>query len=233
MGTAKNRKADARLENVVDLTTALDTLRSNYEKNQRKFVESVDMVLNLNIDAKQSNQNIRGSVAMPAGLGKQVRIIVFTDNAIQQQEALEAGAARAGLAELVDEIDAGFMEFDYCIATPGSMKGLSKIAKKLGPRGLMPNPKSGNVTEDVVAAVRVALKGKVIFKNDRYGIVHANVGKINFPNEDLIANIKALVSAVKELKPDAVKNRYIKSIYLTTTMGSSVAVDVEKIGKER
>ncbi|MDR1494971.1 MAG: 50S ribosomal protein L1 [Rickettsiales bacterium] len=234
MTAAKNKKSNgSKPENVVDLTTALGMLRESYGKNQRKFVEAVDMVFNLNIDAKQSNQNIRGSVALPAGLGKQVRIIVFTDSDLQQREVLEAGATRAGFGELIDEIDAGFMGFDYCIATPGVMKSLSKIAKKLGPRGLMPNPKNGNVTDDVVEAVKVALKGKLIFKNDRYGIVHANIGKINFSDGDLIANIKAIVATLKELKPDAIKNKYIKSVYLTTTMGPSVAVDVDKIGGGR
>ncbi|MDR1425526.1 MAG: 50S ribosomal protein L1 [Rickettsiales bacterium] len=225
----KRSKISEKLKNTVDLTTALGTLRESHQKNQRKFVETVDLVFNLNIDAKQSNQNIRGSVALPAGLGNRVRVIVFTANEIQQRDALEAGAIRAGLTDLIGEIEGGFLDFDYCIATPDSMKSLSKVAKKLGPRGLMPNPKSGNIADDVVEAVKVALKGKIIFKNDKSGIVHTNVGKINFSDEDLISNIRAVVSAIRDVKPDAVKNKYIKSVYLSTTMGPSVIVDVEKI----
>ncbi|MDR2778450.1 MAG: 50S ribosomal protein L1 [Rickettsiales bacterium] len=220
-------------ENLVSLTDAISAVKENSQKKQRKFVETVDMVFNLNIDAKQTHQNIRGSVALPTGLGKQVRVVVFTDNEILQREATGVGAVRAGLSELIDEIDGGFMDFDYCIATPDSMKSLSKIAKKLGPRGLMPNPRNGNVTEDVGTATTVAIKGKINFKNDKYGIVHTSVGKVNFSDEDLVLNIKAVIAAIKDAKPDSVKNKYIKSVYLTTTMGSAVAVDIEKTGGNR
>jgi large subunit ribosomal protein L1 len=213
---------------VVDIGTAIRIIKKNAEEKQRKFVETVDLIFNLNIDAKQSNQNIRGAVALPAGTGRSVRIIVFTDNESLQKEALSAGAIKAGLNELMAEIEGGFMDFDYCIATPDSMRSLSKIAKKLGPRGLMPNPKNGNVVDDVLGAIKVALKGKINFKNDRYGIVHTNVGKVNFTNKDLISNIRAVVTAIKEIKPDAVKGKYIKNVYLGTTMGPSIAVDVEK-----
>jgi large subunit ribosomal protein L1 len=208
-------------------------IRENSKNEQRRFTETVEMIFNLNIDAKQSNQNIRGSVALPAGLGKQVRIVVFTDNEILQQEAREAGAIRAGLSELINEIDGGFMDFDYCIATPDSMKNLSKIAKKLGPRGLMPNPRNDNVTGEVATAVRIAMKGKINFKNDKYGIVHTSVGKVNFSDDDLMLNIRAVITAIKDVKPDSVKNKYIKDVYLKTTMGSAVAVDIEKTGGSR
>lgn len=215
-------------ENLVDIATAIGILKKNSETKQRKFIETVDMVFNLNIDAKQSNQNIRGFVELPAGTGRDVKIVVFTDSENLQKEALEAGATKAGLNELMDEIENGFMDFDYCIATPDSMKHLSKIARKLGPRGLMPNPKNGNITENVIAAMEVAKKGKINFKNDKCGIVHTNVGKISFSDKDLITNIKAVITAIKEAKPEVIKNKYIKSVYLTTTMGSSVAVDIEK-----
>lgn len=214
--------------NVIDLISGIKAVKTNAETKQRKFVETVDLIFNLNVDAKQSNQNIRGAVALPAGTGRSVRIIVFTDSEALQKEALAAGAVKAGLNELMTEIESGFMDFDYCIATPDSMRSLSKIAKKLGPRGLMPNPKNGNVVDDVVSAIKVALKGKINFKNDKYGIVHTNIGKVNFSDEDLIANAKAVITAIKEAKPDAVKGKYIKSVFLSTTMGPSVAIDVEK-----
>lgn len=213
---------------LVDIASAVKLIKKNAEDKARKFVEAVDLIFNLNIDARQSNQNIRGSVALPAGTGKSVRIIVFTDDESLQKDAIKAGAVKAGLGELMSEIESGFMDFDYCIATPDAMKHLSKIAKKLGPRGLMPNPKNGNVTNDVVEAINVAIKGKINYKNDKFGIVHTMVGKVNFSDNDLISNIKALVNAIKESKPEAVKGKYIKSVYLSTTMGPSVAVDIEK-----
>lgn len=214
---------------ILDLATAIKTVKKNSETKQRKFIETVDLVFNLNIDAKQSNQNIRGAVALPAGTGRSVRIIVFTESEALQKEAIAAGAVKAGLDELIAEIDGGFLDFDYCIATPDSMRSLSKIAKKLGPRGLMPNPKNGNVVDDVVTAIKVALKGKINFKNDKYGIVHTNIGKVNFTDEDLMNNAKAVITAIKDAKPEAAKGKYIKSAFLTTTMGPSVVVDVEKI----
>ncbi|MDR2077736.1 MAG: 50S ribosomal protein L1 [Rickettsiales bacterium] len=223
-------KVNEDVKKLVDLATAIDMVKKNSKDKQRKFVETVEMIFNLNIDAKQSNQNIRGSVALPAGLGKQMRVIVFTGSETKQQEALKAGAVRAGLVELINEIDGGFMDFDYCIATPDSMKSLSKIAKKLGPRGLMPNPKNGNVTEDVVTALGITMKGKINFKNDKCGIVHTSVGKVDFSNDDLMLNIRAVAAAIKDAKPESIKNRYIKLVYLKTTMGPAIAVDIEKTG---
>ena len=145
------------------------------------------------------------------------------------EEALKAGAIRAGLSDLMTEIENGFLDFDYCIATPSVMKNLSKVAKKLGPRGLMPNPKLGNITDDVITVLNQARKGKVNLKNDKSGIIHACVGKINFNNEDLIANIKAVINTIKEAKPEVVKGKFIKSVYLSTTMGPSVAVKLETL----
>ncbi len=216
---------------IYDIATAVNLIKENSEKKPRKFVETVDLIFNLNIDPKQSNQNIRGSVALPAGSGKTVKIVVFTDDESLQKESLKAGAVKAGLTELMAEIEAGYLDFDYCIATPEAMKSLSKVAKKLGPRGLMPNPKNGNVTDDVLGAIKLALKGKINFKNDKFGIVHTMVGKVNFSNEDLITNIKAVIAAIKESKPEVIKNKYIKSVYLTTTMGPSVAIDITNSGE--
>ena len=213
---------------LLDIASAVKLIKQNSENKARKFVEAVDLIFNLNIDARQSNQNIRGAVALPAGTGKTIKIIVFTDDESLQKDALKAGAVKAGLEELMAEIEAGYMDFDYCIATPDVMKKLSKVAKKLGPRGLMPNPKTGNVTNDVVEAINVAMKGKINYKNDKFGIVHTMVGKVNFADSDLISNIKAVIGAIKESKPEAVKGKYIKSVYLSTTMGPSVAVDIEK-----
>ena len=222
------KKVETRNIETVDISSAVDLIKKNSAEKQRKFVETVDLIFNLNIDAKQSNQNIRGSVALPAGTGRDVKIIVFTDDETLQKQALQEGAVKAGLGELMTEIENGFSDFDYCIATPSSMKSLGKVAKKLGPKGLMPNPKNGNVTDNVVEAIKVAKKGKINYKNDKYGILHTNVGKVNFSKEDLMSNIQAVVSAVKESKPEAIKGKYIKSVFLTTTMGPSVAIDIDK-----
>lgn len=219
---------EMEIQDLVDIATAIKTVKENAKSKQRKFVETVDLVFNLNIDAKQSNQNIRGSVALPAGTGKDVKIIVFTDVEALQKDAIKAGAVKAGLEELMTEIENGFMDFDYCIATPDAMKKIGKIARKLGPRGLMPNPKNGNITNDVIEAINVAKKGKINFKNDKYGIVHTIVGKVDFSDNDLMVNIKAVISAIKEVKPEVLKNKYIKSVFLTTTMGPSVAIDIER-----
>ena len=222
----KTEKKDLEL---LDVKTAVEKVQENSKSKQRKFVETIDLIMNLNIDPKQSNQNIRGSVLLPSGSGKKVRVIVFTDNETKQQEAIQAGAVEAGMAELMTKIENGFLDFDYCVATPNVMKNLGKVAKKLGPRGLMPNPKNGNITDDVTTAVSQAMKGKINFKNDKTGIVHLIVGKVDFSIEDLLLNVKAVIGAVKENKPEGLKGKYIKSVFLTSTMGSSVAVDIEKI----
>lgn len=211
------------------IDTSVEMLKTKAQEKQRKFVESVDIAINLNIDPKQSNQNIRCSVPLPAGNGKDVKVVVFTDDTVLAGEALKAGAVKAGLNEVIADIENGFLDFDYCIATPSVMKNLSKIAKKLGPRGLMPNPKLGNITDDVITVLNQAKKGKVNLKNDKAGIIHACVGKINFANEDLISNIKAVINTIKEAKPEAVKGKFVKSIYLSTTMGPSVAVKLENL----
>ena len=211
------------------IDASVEMLKTKSQEKQRKFIESVDIAINLNIDPKQSNQNIRCSVPLPAGNGKDVKVVVFTDDTVLAEQALKAGAVRAGLNDLMTEIENGFLDFDYCIATPSVMKNLSKVAKKLGPRGLMPNPKLGNITDDVITVLNQARKGKVNLKNDKAGIIHACVGKINFNNEDLIANIKAVINTIKEAKPEVVKGKFIKSVYLSTTMGPSVAVKLETL----
>ena len=212
----------------ISAVEAVELLKKACQEKQRKFVENVDIAVNLTIDPKQSNQNIRGSVSLPAGTGKNVKVIAFTDDEVLQKEALEAGATKASLEDLIAEVEGGFLDFDYVVATPDAMKKMSKIAKILGPRGLMPNPKNGNITNELGKVVKEIMKGKVDFKNDKFGIVHVGVGKINFATEDLLNNIKAVIEALKELKPEAAKGKYIKSIYLTSTMGPSFLISLDK-----
>ena len=198
-------------------------------KKERKFIESVDIAVNLSIDAKQSDQAVKGSILLPHGSGKKIRAIVFTANEEQAKIAIEAGAIMAGLEDLIAKIDGGFLAFDCCIATPDVMQKISKIARKLGPRGLMPSPKNGTVTNDIKKAVSEALKGKVDFKNDKAGTVHCLIGKINFDNKNLIENLKVVIKAIKDAKPETAKGRYIKEFYLNSTMGPSVQVAVESL----
>ena len=195
----------------------------------KKFIESVDIAINLGVDAKQTDQTVKGSLVLPTGSGKKVKILVFAANEDIKKNALDAGAAYAGLEDMVAKIEGGFLDFDCCIATPDVMQKISKVAKKLGPRGLMPSPKNGTVTTDIKKAIDEALKGRVDFKNDKAGTVHCLVGKINFDIKDLISNIKAVVKAVKDAKPESAKGKYIKNFFISTTMGSSVEVRIDSL----
>lgn len=199
------------------------------QEKKRKFDESVEVAINLNIDAKQTDENVRGSVLLPKGSGKKVRVAVFTADEAKKKEALDSGAALAGFDELVEKILAGNIDFDYCIATPDIMPKISKVAKVLGPRGLMPSPKNGSVTADVKKAVGEALKGKVNFKNDKAGIVHCLAGKVSFDANDLVENIKEIIKIIKDSKPEAAKGRFIKKVHLSSTMGGSVEISLENI----
>jgi large subunit ribosomal protein L1 len=198
-------------------------------KKDRKFIETVDIAVNLGIDPKQSDQTVKGSILLPNGSGKKIKAIVFTSSEEQIKIAKEAGALMAGFEDLIAKIEAGFLDFDCCIATPDVMPKLSKIAKKLGPRGLMPSPKNGTVTADIKKAVSDALKGKVDFKNDKAGTVHCLIGKINFDDNSLLENLKVVLKSIKESKPESMKGKFIKRFFLNSTMGPSVEVAVESL----
>jgi large subunit ribosomal protein L1 len=193
-----------------------------------KFVETVEIALNLGVDPKHSDQMVRGMVSLPKGTGKTVRVAVFAKGD-KIEEAKKAGADFAGADDLLEMIKAGKIEFDRCIATPDMMAVVGSVAKILGPRGLMPNPKLGTVTANVAEAVKTAKSGQVEFRVEKGGIIHAGVGKVNFANADLIENIKALVSAVIKARPTGVKGTYLKSATLSSTMGPSVTLDVSAL----
>jgi large subunit ribosomal protein L1 len=211
------------------LEDAIKKIQELTSVKKRKFIESLDLAVNLGIDAKQSDQTVKGSVLLPHGSGKKVKIIVFTSSEEQKKVALEAGAELAGLEDLIIKIEGGFLDFDCCIATPDVMQKISKVAKKLGPRGLMPSPKNGTVTSDIKKAISDAIKGKVDFKNDKAGTVHCLVGKSNFDENSLLENTKAILKAIKEAKPEGSKGKFIKEFYLNTTMGPSVQVAVDSL----
>jgi large subunit ribosomal protein L1 len=189
-----------------------------------KFDETVELSIRLGVDPKHADQMVRGTVVLPHGLGKSKRVLVIA-GADKQKEAQEAGADFTGGDEVVEKIVGGWMDFDAVVATPDMMRGVGKLGKVLGPRGLMPNPKTGTVTTDIAKAVREIKAGKVEFRVDKTGIVHAPVGKTSFNAEALIANAQALVDSIVKAKPSAAKGRYLKSITVSSTMGPGVRID--------
>jgi len=189
-----------------------------------KFNESVDIAVRLGVDPKKADQAIRGTVALPHGIGKEVRVLVLA-RPPRDEEAKGAGAEHAGLAEYIQKIQAGWADIDVIIATPDVMGEVGKLGKVLGPRGLMPNPKSGTVTNDVAKAVKEVKAGKIEFRVDKAGILHASVGKANFEAKQLADNIHAFLATVVRLRPSTAKGTYIRSINISSTMGPGVAVD--------
>jgi len=189
-----------------------------------KFVESVDIAVRLGVDPKKADQAVRGTVALPHGIGREVRVLVLAKPP-KDEEAKAAGADYAGLAEYVQKIQAGWADIDVIIAAPDVMGEVGKLGKILGPRGLMPNPKSGTVTPDVAKAVKEVKAGKIEFRVDKAGILHATVGKASFEPKQLTDNIHAFLNMVVRLKPATAKGTYIKSIALSSTMGPGIMID--------
>lgn len=189
-----------------------------------KFNESVDVAIRLGVDPKKADQAVRGTVALPHGIGKSVRVLVMAKPP-KDAEAKAAGADHAGLEEYVEKIKGGWADIDVIIATPDVMVEVGKLGKILGPRGLMPNPKSGTVTLDVATAVKEVKAGKIEFRVDKAGVLHATIGKVNFEKEKLAENIKAFLGVVGKLKPSTSKGQYVKSIFISSTMGPSVQVE--------
>ena len=189
-----------------------------------KFDETVELSVRLGVDPKHSDQMVRGTVVLPHGLGKSKKVLVIA-NAEKQREAREAGADEIGGEEVVEKIMGGWVDFDAVVATPDMMRAVGKLGKVLGPRGLMPNPKTGTVTLDITKAVQEIKAGKVEFRVDKAGIVHAPVGKISFASERLIANAHALMDSIVKAKPAAAKGKYLKSVTMSSTMGPGVDID--------
>ncbi|MFQ6372865.1 50S ribosomal protein L1 [Shewanella sp. YIC-542] len=189
-----------------------------------KFVESVDVAVNLGVDPRKSDQNVRGAIVLPHGTGRDVRVAVFTQGA-NVEAAKAAGAELVGMEELAAQVKAGEMNFDVVIASPDAMRVVGQLGQILGPRGLMPNPKTGTVTPNVAEAVKNAKAGQVRYRNDKNGIIHTTIGKADFEPVKLKENLEALLIALKKAKPAAAKGVFIKKITVSTTMGAGVAVD--------
>src|SRR5436853_2576445 len=189
-----------------------------------KFDETVELDVNLGVDPRKADQMVRGTVVLPHGLGKSKKVVVIT-SAAKADEAKEAGADEVGGDDIVDRIKGGWVDFDALIATPDMMKSVGQLGKILGPRGLMPNPKTGTVTPDVGRAVRETKAGKVEFRVDKTGVIHAPVGKISFEQQLLLENAKALIDAVMRAKPSTAKGKYVKSEAISSTMGPGIKLD--------
>jgi len=221
----KAARATVDANKVYALKDAVKILKANVKT---KFDETIDIAMNLGIDPKQSDQLVRGVVAMPNGLGKEVRVAVFAKGD-KVEAAKKAGADIVGAEELVEAIAKGEINFDVCIATPDMMGTVGKVAKILGPKGLMPNPKLGTVTPDVEKAVKAAKAGQVEFKVEKAAIIHAGVGKASFSEEAIVQNLQAFIDAVNRAKPAASKGNYIRKISISTTMGPGVKLDLSDV----
>jgi large subunit ribosomal protein L1 len=189
-----------------------------------KFAESIDVSINLGIDARKSDQNVRGATVLPNGTGKDVRVAVFTQGA-NAEAAKAAGADIVGMEDLAELVKKGEMNFDVVVASPDAMRVVGMLGQILGPRGLMPNPKTGTVTPDVATAVKNAKAGQVRYRNDKNGIIHASIGKIAFDADKIQENLNALLEALKRAKPSSAKGIFIQKVSLSTTMGAGIAIE--------
>ncbi len=209
-------------DKVYSLAEAIDALR---EYTSKKFDESLEVAIRLGVDVTKADQNIRGMVSLPNGTGKTVRVAVFTVNSVD--EAKKAGADVVGGEDLIEKVAAGEINFDRVIATPDMMPKMSKVARVLGPKGLMPNPKLGTVTNNVAEAVATAKAGQIEYRAEKKGIIHAGVGKMSFTTDKLVENVNALVEQLKKVKPASVKGQYILGAAVATTQGPGLKVDIK------
>ena len=203
-------------------------LKLVHQTKRAKFDETVELAVRLGVDPKQADQNIRGTVALPHGMGKTVRVVAFAKGD-KVKEAEDAGADFVGSDELIKKITEGWLDFDNAVATPDMMGAVGRIGKILGPRGLMPNPKTGTVTMDIAKAVKEIKAGKLEFRVDKAGIVHIPVGKASFDMEKLVENARAILTAILRAKPASAKGNYIQGVTVSTTMGPGIKIDVNEV----
>ena len=206
---------------IYDLADALTIIQ---ESSNSKFDETIDISLNLNIDPAQSDQSVRGMINLPNGIGKDIRVAVFAKGE-KIDEAKSAGADIVGSEELIEEISSGKIDFDRCISTPEMMPSVGKLGQVLGPKGLMPNPKLGTVTNDIKSAVELAKSGSVEFRAEKSGIVHAGIGKMSFSKDAIHQNVLEFVNAVKKEKPKTAKGSFLKKVSLSSSMGVGLSID--------
>jgi large subunit ribosomal protein L1 len=203
-------------------------LRLVKETGRAKFDETVEMAVRLGVDPRQADQNVRGTVSLPHGIGKTVRVLAFAKGE-KEKEAQEAGADYVGAEDLIKKISDGWFDFDKTVATPDMMAAVGRIGKALGPRGLMPNPKTGTVTMEIGKAVKEIKAGKLEFRVDKAGIVHVPVGKASFSQEQLIDNAKAVLTSILRAKPPSAKGNYVRGVTISTTMGPGIKIDLSQV----
>ncbi|PID57096.1 MAG: 50S ribosomal protein L1 [Ignavibacteriae bacterium] len=220
----KNLKEQFKEKKEYSLEDAVKTLK---DVTNVKFTESLDCAVRLGVNPKHADQMVRGTVSLPHGTGKEVKVLVITKSG-NPQDALDAGADYAGFEEYLEKIKEGWTDVDVIVATPDSMGELGKLGRILGPRGLMPNPKTGTVTQDVAKAVKEVKAGKIDFRVDKTGIVHASLGKLSFDEQQLVDNIKEFLKTIIKLKPSSAKGTYVKSLFLTSTMGPGLQINKEE-----
>jgi len=227
----KKTKNNKKLLEAIDATKIyepIDAIKILKDNKYVKFNETLEVAINLGIDPNKTDQGIRGVTSLPKGTGKSIKVAVLTKGE-KQTEAKEAGADLVGENELIDSISSGKIPFDLLIASPDMMASVGKVAKILGPKGLMPNPKLGTVTQDIATAVKNAKTGQVQFKNDKSGIVHAGIGKMNFDDNDLLENLKFFYTSINKSKPDSVKGSFIKKVTIASTMGVGLEINVASL----
>ena len=224
MKITKNRKLVVKDLDINKIYEPLDAIKILKDRSFVKFDETIDVSINLNIDSNKTDQNIKGVVNLPKGNGKTINVAVVASEE-KQNDAKDNGADQVGGIELIDQIATSKINFDILIASPDMMPSLGKIAKILGPKGLMPNPKLGTVTNDISSAVKNAKSGQVKFKNEKSGIVHAGIGKLSFSEEDIFLNLKTFYSSIVKSKPDAVKGSFVRKVTIASTMGIGLKVN--------
>jgi large subunit ribosomal protein L1 len=224
----RSRAARSKVEDNT-LYSVEDAIARVKETATAKFTESVDIAVRLGVDPKKPDQAVRGTVSLPHGTGREVRVLVLAKPP-KDEEAKAAGADHAGFTDYIQKIQGGWADIDVIIATPDVMGEVGKLGKILGPRGLMPNPKSGTVTQDVAKAVKEVKAGKIEFRVDKAGILHATIGKANFEVKQLVENFNAFINTVARLKPATAKGTYVKSVSISSTMGPGVRVDRAQLG---
>jgi len=225
--TKRNKMITEKVDRTKEFTI-VDAIKVLKENSVVNFVESLDCAMRLGVDPRHADQMIRGTVSLPNGTGKDVKVLVIANEA-KAKEALDAGADFAGMDEYLEKIKAGWADVDVIIATPDTMADLGKLGRMLGPKGLMPNPKSGTVTMDVANAVKEVKAGKIEFRVEKAGIIHSSLGKLNFDTDKLAENVETFFKILIKMKPSSVKGQYIKSVYLSSTMGPGLKISKEEL----
>lgn len=228
MQVTKRNKEILKSVNIDKEYTLPEAISILKDQSKVKFVESLDCAIRLGVDPRHADQMVRGTVSLPHGTGKTVRVLVIAKGT-KIQEALDAGADHAGFEDYLEKIKGGWADVDVVVATPDSMAELGKLGKILGPKGLMPNPKSGTVTMDVAKAVKEVKGGKIEFRVEKTGIVHTSLGKLNFDTDKLVDNTKAFLNTIVKMKPSSAKGQYVKSLFLSSTMGPGLKISKDEL----